>query len=103
MNNEVAGDRFPLAGKVEADVPSRPEGKSCGDRLIYSVISRMIRHGFPAANTPSGMSLVTTLPAPMTALEPIFTPGQITAPPPTHTSDPISMGLAYSCLRRSSA
>jgi hypothetical protein len=67
------------------------------------VISRTIRHGFPAANTPSGMSLVTTLPAPMIAFEPIFTPGQMIAPPPSHTSDPISIGLAYSCFRRSSA
>ena len=32
----------------------------------YSVISRMTRQGFPAANTPSGTSRVTTLPAPMT-------------------------------------
>ena len=39
----------------------------------YSVISRITRHGFPAANTPSAMSLVTTLPAPMTVFEPIFT------------------------------
>ena len=71
--------------------------------LDYSVISRMTRHGFPAANTPSGMSLVTTLPAPMTDFEPIFTPVQMIAPPPTHTSDPISIGLAASCFRRSSA
>src|SRR5687767_12242380 len=33
----------------------------------YSVISRTTRQGLPTANTPSGMSLVTTLPAPMTA------------------------------------
>src|SRR4029079_16788384 len=62
----------------------------------YSVISRITRHGLPAANTPSGMSLVTTLPAPMTVFEPIFTPGQMIALPPTQTSDPISMGLANS-------
>ncbi len=49
------------------------------------------------------MSRVTTLPAPMTDFEPIVTPGQMIAPPPTHTSEPISMGLANSCLRRSSA
>ena len=48
----------------------------------YSVISRITRQGFPAANAPSGMSLVTTLPAPMTDFEPTFTPGQTTAPPP---------------------
>ena len=43
---------------------------------------------------------MTTLPAPMTDREPIVTPGQMIAPPPTHTSEPISMGLANSCLRR---
>ena len=69
----------------------------------YSVSSRMTRQGLPAANTPSWMSRVTTLPAPMTHREPILTPGQMIAPPPTHTSDPISTGLPNSCLRRSSA
>ena len=72
--------------------------------LAYeSAISRFTRHGLPAANTPAGMSFVTTLPAPMTVFEPIFTPGQMIAPPPTHTSEPISMGLPNSCFRRSSA
>jgi hypothetical protein len=71
--------------------------------IPYSVISRTTRHGFPAANTPSGMALVTTLPAPMTHFEPILTPGQMIAPPPTHTSDPISIGLPNSCFLRSSA
>src|SRR5690606_2484865 len=54
------------------------------------------RQGLPAAKTSSGMSLVTTLPAPITVRLPIVTPGQITALPPTHTSSPILMGLAYS-------
>ena len=66
----------------------------------YSVISRITRHGLPAARTPSGRSRVTTLPAPMTALEPIRTPGRMSAPPPTHTSEPISMGLPNSLPRR---
>src|SRR5207248_831574 len=48
---------------------------------VSEPISRMTRQGFPEANTPSGMSLVTTLPAPMTAFEPIFTPGQMITPP----------------------
>ena len=39
------------------------------------MISRITRQGFPAANTPSGMSLVTTLPAPMTDFEPITNAG----------------------------
>jgi hypothetical protein len=48
--------------------------------LIYS--SRITRQGLPAAKTPSGMSRVTMLPAPMTERDPIVTPGQITAAPP---------------------
>jgi len=76
------------------------EPMRCNEESLYSVISRMTRHGFPAANTPSGMSLVTTLPAPMTVFEPIFTPGQMIAPPPIHTSDPISIGLLNSCFLR---
>jgi hypothetical protein len=57
----------------------------------YSTISRMTRHGLPAANIPSGTSRVTTLPA--TARDPIRTPGRMIAPPPIHTSDPC--GLAF--------
>ena len=67
----------------------------------YSVIFLMTRHGLLAQNTPSGMSLVTTLPAPTTVFEPIVTPGQMMAPPPIQTSTPISIGLPNSCLRRS--
>src|SRR5918999_618416 len=52
----------------------------------------MTRHGFPAANTLSGMSRVTTLPAPMTARDPMRTPARIKAPPPPHTPDPIAPG-----------
>ena len=76
------------------------ERTTCSEESLYSVISRIMRHGFPAANTPSGMSLVTTLPAPITVFEPTFTPGQMIAPPPTHTSDPISIGLLNYCFRR---
>jgi arginine decarboxylase len=39
-------------------------------------ISRTTRHGFPAAKTESGMSRVTTLPAPITAPDPIVMPGE---------------------------
>src|SRR3954453_7203457 len=87
----------------DPDAVPRRKGERLLDLPAYSVISRTTRQGLPAANTPSGMSLVTTLPAPMTDFEPIRTPGQMIAPPPTHTSEPISTGLAYSCLRRSSA
>ena len=62
---------------------------------LYS-IDRITLHGFPAANTLSGISRVTTLPAPMIDRLPMVTPGQITAEPPTHTSSPITMGLANS-------
>ena len=53
----------------------------------YSAISRITRHGLPAANAPSGTSRVTTLPAPTTARDPIRTSGRMIAPPPTQTSD----------------
>ena len=64
-------------------------------------ISRMTRHGLPAAKTFSGTSRVTTLPAPITARDPMVTPGRMMAPPPTQTSAPMSTGLPNSCLRRS--
>jgi len=66
----------------------------------HTANSRTTRHGLPAANTPAGRSRVTTLPAPMTHRGPIVTPGQMIAPPPTHTSDPISTGLPNSRVRR---
>src|SRR5688500_9299746 len=73
--------------------PSR--GHSAADFAYpphVSAISRITRQGFPAAKTSPEMSRVTTLPAPITAREPIRTPGQIIAPPPTQTSAPISIG-----------
>src|SRR5690606_34926619 len=69
----------------------------------HAAISRMTRHGFPAANAPAGTSRVTTLPAPMTLLDPMVTPGRTFAPPPIHTSEPIVTGLPNSRPRRSSA
>src|SRR5687768_14418492 len=62
----------------------------------FSFNSRITLQGLPAANTSAGISLVTTLPAPITLRSPMFTPGQITALPPTHTSSPMVMGLANS-------
>ena len=94
------------AAAIDAKAPqtnSRDQTWSRSFGGCYSTISRITRHGLPAANTPSGTSRVTTLPAPMTVREPIFTPGQMIAPPPTHTSEPISIGLPDSCFRRSSA
>ena len=52
--------------------------------------------GFPTATHPAGMSSVTTLPAPITALSPIVTPGSTQTFPPIHTLLPIFMGFAYS-------
>ena len=63
----------------------------------------------PTANELSGISLVTTLPAPIysifikiptkkktTQFFPIFTPGHTTTLPPIQQLSPISIGLAYS-------
>jgi len=82
--------------------PTRHVGMAPRDAL-HSRISRMMRHGFPAANTPSGTSRVTTLPAPMTARDPMRTPGRMIAPPPTQTSEPMSTGFPNSSWRRCSA
>ena len=56
----------------------------------------MTLQGLPAATVQAGMSFVTTLPAPITVLAPIVTPGQITVQPPIHTLSPIVIGLPYS-------
>ena len=48
------------------------------------------------ATTPDGMSLVTTLPAPITTSEPMVTPGHTITPMPNHTLSPTVMGSAYS-------
>ena len=58
--------------------------------------NRMTRQGFPAASTPAGISRVTTLPAPMTVLSPIVTPGLITVCPPIQTWLPMRTGFPYS-------
>src|SRR5699024_2310682 len=64
-----------------------------GLTLSCSVTFLNTRHGFPTAITPSGIFLVTTLPAPITVPLPIFTPPQIVAFAPIHTSSPIVIGL----------
>ena len=50
----------------------------------------------PTATTLEGISLTTILPAPITVLFPILTPGNITTLPPSQTLFPISIGFAYS-------
>ena len=62
--------------------------------LSASVSFRITLHGTPAAKLPAGISLVTTLPAPMTQLSPIVTPGQTVTEAPNQQSFPICTGLA---------
>ena len=49
-------------------------------------------HGLPTATTLGGIDLVTTLPAPITELSPIVTPGRTTTFPPNHTLLPTVIG-----------
>lgn len=52
--------------------------------------------GFPTATLLGGMLLFTMLPAPITTLSPIVTPGSTTTFPPIHTLLPTFIGFAYS-------
>ena len=54
-------------------------------RRSSSVMGRMDLQGTPAASTPEGMSLVTTLPAAITVSLPIVTPPQMVTDDATHT------------------
>ena len=68
-------------GIVSPIVPS----KSKATNLIITLhlmIFRITRQGFPTAKLFAGISLVTTLPAPITLFCPIVTPGKIITPPP---------------------
>ena len=56
----------------------------------------MILQGFPAANTPAGMSLVTTLPDPITAPFPMVTPPHTVTLEAIQQPSSMVMGLAYS-------
>ena len=62
--------------------------------LSASVISRMGWQGTPAAKWLAGMSRVTTLPAPMTQLSPMVTPGQTVTFAPNQQLLPILTGRA---------
>ena len=72
-----------------------PSGRRrlCSGVFVYSSSDLITRHGFPAANTPAGMSRVTTLPAPMTLSEPMVTPPITRTPAPNHTLSPTVIGL----------
>ena len=52
--------------------------------------------GFPTAKTLDGIFLVTTLPAPITVLFPILTPGRIVVLPPIQTLSPMVTGTPFS-------
>lgn len=60
--------------------------------LSAGVMGRSTRHGLPTATTLSGISRVTTLPAPITTLSPMVTPGMTCVPAPIHTLLPTLMG-----------
>ena len=54
------------------------------------------QHGTPTASEFAGISLVTTLPAPITQPSPIVTPPQIVTFPAIQQLSPMVIGLAYS-------
>ena len=64
--------------------------------LSFYEIFLITLQGLPAAITPDGISLVTTLPAPITELSPILTPGIIHALPPIQTLFPILIDTVFS-------
>ena len=66
--------------------------------LMYFYMYFITLQGFPAATTLSGISLVTTEPAPIVTLLPIVTPGSIVTLPPIHTLSPTLTGFAHSFL-----
>ena len=59
---------------------------------FFQSLRRITRAGFPTAILSSGISFVTTLPAPITQRSPIVTPGHIIAPPPIQQSSPTATG-----------
>jgi len=61
--------------------------------MSSSVISRNTMQGLPTAITPTGISLFTTLPAPIMLPFPIVTPPHTVALAPIHTSSSIVIGF----------
>ena len=55
------------------------------DNTILYYISFITLQGFPTAITFDGISFVTTLPAPITTLSPMLTPGSTITFPPIQT------------------
>ena len=60
--------------------------------LSLSDIVRNVRHGLPTANTEGGIFFVTMLPAPITELSPMLTPGNMVTFPPIQTLSPMCTG-----------
>ncbi len=61
-------------------------------RTELQMFDRTTRQGLPYATVFDGRECVTTLPAPITTLSPIVTPGRMMAPPPIHTWRPMTPG-----------
>lgn len=74
--------------------PSQRSTSNRAEIESLCVISRITRAGTPAAKVLAGMSLVTTLPAPMTQPRPMVTPGHTTTFAPNQQSLPMATGLA---------
>lgn len=68
------------------------DNKKNNKKIYVQIFRRMTLQGTPQATTLSGISFVTTLPAPITVLFPMVTPGIIIAPPPIQTLFPIRTG-----------
>ena len=81
----------------ENHLNNREAGKKKIASLVmgYS-IALITLQGFPAANTPDGISFVTTLPAPITHPSPIVTPAVTVTFEASQQLFPIVMGLPYS-------
>lgn len=62
-------------------------------QLSSGISGRMDRQGTPQANQPAGISLVTTLSAPITAPSPMVTPPRMITPQAIQTWLPIVMGV----------
>lgn len=58
-------------------------------------MSLTLTQGLPAAKTPAGIFLLTTLPAPMTLFDPMVTPGNMITPVVIQTLSPMKTGLVF--------
>ena len=85
-----------LVKNLEVDFPNDPQLAVLKMNLADAKFDSQdyTRQGLPAAIVLSGISLVTTLPAPITALSPMVTPCRTVTFAPSHTFLPICIGLA---------